>query len=65
MVKILVDTLRRSSHPDLANWSVRLLKKLLAGCSISVIQAFMESGGIDAVLRAAKVRDHGHRQPAS
>jgi hypothetical protein len=62
MVKLLVDILGRSSHPDLTTWSVRLLKKLLAGCPISVVQAFTESGGINAVLRTVKVGGIGHNQ---
>jgi len=62
IVKILVDILGRSSNPDLTTWSVRLLKKLLAGCPISVVQAFTESGGINAVLRTVRVGGIGHQQ---
>ena len=62
IVKTLVDILGRSSHPNLATWSVRLLKKLLAGCPISVVQTFTESGGISAVLRTVKEGGVGHQQ---
>ena len=62
IVKIVVDILGRSSHPNLTTWSVRLLKKLLAGCPISVVQAFTESGGINAVLRTVKVGGIGHQR---
>ncbi|KAJ7902118.1 hypothetical protein B0H14DRAFT_1270677 [Mycena olivaceomarginata] len=53
-VTTLVETLETSSHPDITNWAVRLLEVLLARCSLAVLQAFVESNGINAVVRAAR-----------
>ncbi|KAF7376392.1 hypothetical protein MSAN_00054700 [Mycena sanguinolenta] len=53
-VTTLVETLETSSHPGITNWAVRLLEVLLSRCSLAVLQAFVESNGINAVVRAAK-----------
>lgn len=53
-VTVLVDTLENTSHPELTNWAVRLLEALLTQCPMPVSQAFSESNGVNAVLRAAK-----------
>jgi hypothetical protein len=53
-VTTLVETLETSSHPDITNWAVRLLEVLLSKCSLAVSQAFVESNGINAVVRAAR-----------
>ncbi|KAG6839863.1 hypothetical protein C0991_010997 [Blastosporella zonata] len=60
-VKVLVMTLLTSSHQGVASWSVRLLRPLLAECSLAVAQAFTENNGIHAVLRAAKFGDIDNR----
>lgn len=61
-VKTLVSTLLASSHEDITSWSVRLLKPLLSGCPITVVQAFTESNGINAILRAAKAGEIDSRR---
>ncbi|KAJ7747251.1 hypothetical protein B0H16DRAFT_1555262 [Mycena metata] len=53
-VTTLVETLDTSSHPGITNWAVRLLEVLLSRCSLTVSQAFVESNGINAVVRAAR-----------
>ncbi|KAJ7772667.1 hypothetical protein DFH07DRAFT_802799 [Mycena maculata] len=53
-VTTLVETLETSSHPGITNWAVRLLEVLLSRCSLAVSQAFVESNGINAVVRAAR-----------
>ncbi|KAJ7495978.1 hypothetical protein B0H11DRAFT_2001413 [Mycena galericulata] len=53
-VTTLVETLETSSHPDITNWAVRLLEVILSRCSLAVSQAFVESDGINAVVRAAR-----------
>ncbi|KAJ7217770.1 hypothetical protein GGX14DRAFT_438234 [Mycena pura] len=59
-VTTLVETLETSSHPGITNWAVRLLEVLLSRCSLAVSQAFVESNGISAVVRAAR-RDDSKR----
>jgi hypothetical protein len=61
-VKMLVTTLLKSSDLEITSWSVRLLKPILAECSISVIQEFIENNGINALLRAAKAGDIDNRR---
>lgn len=61
-VKTLVITLLKSSHLEITSWSVRLLKPILADCSISVVQTFIESNGVNALLRAAKAGDIDNRR---
>lgn len=53
-VAVLVDTLETSSDSELTNWAIRLLEALLTQCQMSVCQAFANSNGISAVLKAAK-----------
>ncbi|KAF7321791.1 hypothetical protein MKEN_00700900 [Mycena kentingensis (nom. inval.)] len=59
-VTTLVETLDTSSHPDIASWGVRLLEILLSHCSSAISQAFVESNGIEAVVRTAR-RDDSRR----
>jgi hypothetical protein len=53
-VQTLVETLETSSHPDIVNWAIRLLEVLLSRCSLEVTNTFVESNGINAVVRAAR-----------
>ncbi|KAF8066622.1 hypothetical protein FPV67DRAFT_1198938 [Lyophyllum atratum] len=61
-VTTLVKTLLVSTHQDVISWSVRLLRPLLSECHMAVLQAFTESSGINAVLRAAKSGDIDNRR---
>ncbi|KAK7045548.1 hypothetical protein VNI00_007380 [Paramarasmius palmivorus] len=54
LVSLLVENLQTSSHPEITGWSIRLLEHLMWGCRPPILDAFAESKGIHAVLRAAK-----------
>lgn len=62
LVATLVDTLQMSSHPEVTNWSLRLLAVLLFRCSPAVCQSFTSNNGIEAVLRAVKTGDVDSRR---
>ena len=57
LVKIFIDMLSTSSHPDITRLSVSLLQPLLLECSNSVAETFLENDGINAIIRVAKSGD--------
>ena len=57
LVKIFLDMLSTSSHPDITRLSVLLLQSLLLDCSTAVAETFLESNGINAIIRVAKSGD--------
>ncbi|KAK7005764.1 hypothetical protein R3P38DRAFT_2556224, partial [Favolaschia claudopus] len=61
-VTTLVETLDTTSHPDITNWAVRLLEVLLSRCPLTVSQAFVDSNGINTVIRAARAGDVDSRR---
>ena len=61
LVKIFIDMLSTSSHPDITRFSLLLLQPLLLECSTAAVEAFLESNGINAIIRLAKSADIGDR----
>ena len=57
LVKIFIDMLSTSSHPGITRFSVLLLQPLLLECSAPVVESFLESNGINTIMRVAKSGD--------
>jgi len=57
LVKIFIDMLSTSSYPDITRLSVLLLQPLLLDCSTVVAKTFLESNGINTIIRVAKSGD--------
>jgi len=57
LIKIFIDMLSTSSYPDITRFSVLLLQPLLLECSAAVAESFVESNGINAIIRVAKSGD--------